>query len=191
MCYIVLDICFKFLKSPASRNEQEFYRILESPAAATAIINAAHSKENFDAHHGGVLDELPDPFGGCSNPYEQQRPRVRSASLQNQQIRSSSQHRQHQRHPYSKNGLVSSSNPYSMGSSSNPYQTHYQYNAQQTNCMMPRPVQAPAAPSSKNISMSPPPKSISPTLTQDQKRRMEENRRRALAIRMKRKHGST
>lgn len=151
--------------------------MLENPVAA---ITATNDKENVEAHHGGELGELADPFGGSSNPYQQQTPRIRKFSNPNQHGTSSNPYQK--RHPFEQSKL-SRSSPYSTGSSAMPYprqQAISQYTQAPSNGAPP--------PYSKNTRSSLP-TYVSPTLTEEQKRRMEENRQRALAIRMKRQQG--
>lgn len=92
---------------------------------------------------------------------------------------------QTQRNPYTSGRM----NPYSQrkqpapSSSSNPYQQYQrqrQVNVQTTGRFSPVPQSAP----------KPSTNSISPTLTEDQRKRMAENRKRALAIRMKKQNNS-
>jgi hypothetical protein len=132
--------------------------MLENPAAA---VIASSNKENFDAHHGGDIGELADPFGGSSNPYERQQPRARNFIVPNQPANN-----------IQKNN-ISAATSYASGSSSNPYTKQHPYN------MLSSRTQAPHIPNS-----------TSPILTEEQKRRIEENRQRALAIRMKKARNS-
>lgn len=131
--------------------------MLENPAAA---VIASSNKENFEAHHGGDIGELADPFGGSSNPYERQQPRARNFIVPNQPANN-----------IQKN--ISAATSYARGSSSNPYSKQHPYNM---------PISRTQAP--------PVPNSTSPILTEEQKRRIEENRQRALAIRMKKARNS-
>ena len=150
-----------------------FYEVLEDPSKAIAAIS---DKENCEAHRDGEFGEL-DPFGGCSNPYQQQ-------------------HQPHKRHATAT--MTNNIN----GGLSNPYQNHSQahvhtstasrYSRQSSgSARMPSQFQQAQPSGSTSINARSPPNNISPTLTQDQKRRMEENRQRALAIRMKRLQGSS
>jgi hypothetical protein len=132
---------------------QQFYRTLESPAAALA---EASNKENFDAHHGDGIGDLADPFA--------------------------------QKNPYSNGGP---SNPYIKRSfpSAKPYNERSFHSANSynvTNATQPQAHVPTRAPYSNNNDKNPPPKNISPTLTQDQIQRIEENRKRAISIKMKR-----
>jgi len=87
-----------------------------------------------------------------------------------------------QRNPYNSGQNM---NPYSQRKqgatsfSTNPYQqTQHQGHTQTTNRFSPVPQSVPMPPPNSTSS-------VSPTLTQDQVKRMEENRKRALAIRKK------
>lgn len=155
--------------------------MLENPSAAMA---AAINKENVQAHHGGELGELPDPFGGCSNPYQPHQPRVPTAPVSNSLGGLNPYQKQsHRIH----NNTAPSRSFTRIISSSNPQQNQLSYNTQNNAVSM----QGRAPPGyPNNMPRSLPPannsSTTSPTLTLEQKRRMEENRQRALAIRMKR-----
>jgi len=159
-----------------------FYEVLEDPSKAIAAIS---DKENCEAHRDGELGELLDPFGGCSNPYQQQ-------------------HQPHKRHA---TAAIANTN----GGLSNPYQNRSQTHVQTSNessfshrssssglnqyhhknsARIPSQFQQAQPSGSISINARSPSNSTSSTLTQDQKRRMEENRQRALAIRMKRQQRS-
>jgi hypothetical protein len=134
--------------------------MLESPHAVEAEI---HNKENHDAHHGDEIGELADPFAYAPQQGSK-------------------------RNPYNKAG--GSMNPYNQhkpfSSSLNPYRQAYPQQqgsfSQNTGQVVPRA-------NCTKPSRIPPSNDVSPTLTQDQIQRMEENRQRALAIRMKRQQG--
>jgi hypothetical protein len=80
-------------------------------------------------------------------------------------------------------------NPSSNGGPSNPYIKRSFHSANSynvTNATQPQAHVPTRAPYSNNNDKNPPPKKISPTLTQDQIQRIEENRKRAISIKMKR-----
>jgi hypothetical protein len=159
-------------------NLQEFYQMLDNPAAAVA---AASEKENVEAHHGGELGELADPFGGSSNPYQQNMARARGVS----DNRGPGSYQK--RHTYAQNqNNASNISPYQRNGSFNQYQKQ-QSGSKYTHV----PNRAQAPPTNVNHVRSPTPNNVSPTLTEEQRRRMEENRQRALAIRLKKQQGSS
>jgi hypothetical protein len=145
---------------------------------------AAINKENVQAHHGGELGELPDPFGGCSNPYQPHQPRVPTAPVSNSL--GGLNPYQKQSHRIHNNTAPSRSFTRTI-SSSNPQQKQLSYN-KQNNAVLMHGRAPPGYPN--NMARSLPPannsSTTSPTLTLEQKRRMEENRQQALAIRTKR-----
>ena len=140
-----------------------FYRLLDGGDPNLGqVTNKRHvNKENTASRHHS------DAFGDLQDPFEGNPT---------------------QRNPYSSG----STNPYSQrkqpaSNSTNPYH-QYQQNQRQGNVQTngrfsPMPRSSPKPPPTVS--------SASPTLTQDQKRRMEENRKRALAIRMKKQNSSS
>ena len=153
--------------------------MLENPTAAATALAAASNKENVDAHHGNELGELPDPFGGSSNPYQQQKPRLRNFPPPNKTQSGCSN--RFQNRPYTQKN-VSTSGQYSRGNSTNTYQQLPLHNARN---------QIPCQIQTRHATSLLPTNNVTPTLTEDQKRRMEENRQRALAIRRMREAGSS
>lgn len=161
--------------------------MLEDPSKAIAAIS---DKENCEAHRDGEFGEL-DPFGGCSNPYKQQhQPHERHATATMTNNINGGLSNPYQNHSQT-HVHTSTASRYSRQSSGSGLNQYHQKSIMENSARMPSQFQQAQPSGSTSINARSPPNNISPTLTQDQKRRMEENRQRALAIRMKRLQGSS
>lgn len=152
-----------------------FYDLLDgnSPNLSGEITD----KENFDQHPGDDMGDLGDPFEehrSCAN----HPPRKQGASFSSNPYQNPQRQMQPQASSFSTNPYQQSRRqmlPQGSSFSTNPYQQP----TRQRQCVSP----LPQPPNSTN--------NTSHTLTQDQRLRMEENRRRAIAIRMKKRNGSS
>ena len=154
---------------------QEFYRILESPTST----KNAYNEGNFSARHHDEIDDLGDPFETVTKPQEKTPLNPRSSVPSN---------------PYFQQKRSCPS------FADNPYQKLHSWRQRSFHSTGPGPVpqshtgqqEAMATTTTQHSHPCSTPQSndISHTLTQEQLNRMEENRLRALAIRMKRQRNS-
>ena len=152
---------------------KEFYRLLNGGTPNPK----KNGKENFSNSHDGIGD-LGDPFvASIPSAQNQYQARISGSTSVNP-------------NPYSNN--QNQPQPSSFGG--NPYNRHqtkqYHVPAQYQQRVSPTPQQQQGR--KQNTYPTPPSAagSVSPTLTAEQRQRMEENRKRALAIRMKKQQNS-
>ena len=153
---------------------KEFYRLLNGGAPNPK----RHGKENLN-NFDGIGDLADDPFAAPNPPLPQQSQARGNTPVNNPNPYYSNQRQQtssYSGNPYHRESRPPQPPPYQQKVSPVPHH-HTQYQQQQQRSHNPYPTPPSAT-------------SVSPTLTAEQKRRMEENRKRALAIRRKKQQNS-